>query len=241
MLRCPDVRWPDDLRPASINMSRRQRPYPGTAQHRKETRHALKALGQLEKDLDSLSGSVRCLRWEACMCAVAGIALAAVIAGVVALIVSHHVADTGRHVRPIAISIVVLGVSVAVLVAAIVLARTSPTGPTITMRQLQVTVATTISLTLALTIGAELALRAAFPDLEVFIEPAGMRESTGPTGPRGPTGSTGSSGSTGPRGPTGSTGPSGHRGMRGREGAQGPTGPRGPRGEPGPAAPLSGS
>jgi hypothetical protein len=48
------------------------------------------------------------------MCAVAGIALAAVIAGVVALIVSRHVADTGRHVRPIAISIVVLGVSVAV-------------------------------------------------------------------------------------------------------------------------------
>ncbi len=215
--------------------------YRGTSRQRKKTRHALK---RLEKDLDSLSGSVRCLRWKACMCAVAGIALAAVIAGVVALIVSHHVADTGRHVRPIATSIVVLGVSVAVLVAAIVLARTSPAGPTITMRQLQVTVATTILLTLALTIGAELALRAAFPDLEVFVEPAGMRESTGPTGLRGPTGSTGStgsSGSTGPRGPTGSTGPRGHRGMRGREGAQGPTGPRGPRGEPGPAAPLPGS
>jgi hypothetical protein len=207
-------------------MPRWQRPYPGTARHRKETREALE---KLEKDFASLRA------WRF---AVVSFALAAAIAGVAALAVS--LADTGRHVRPIAIPLAILGVSVAVLVAAIVLVTTSPAGPTITMRQFRVTVVTTVALTLALTVGAELALRAAFPDLNVdlVIEPPEREESTGPTGPRGPAGSTGSTGTMGSRGPTGSIGPRGHRGMRGREGTQGPTGPRG---EPGPAPPLPGS
>jgi hypothetical protein len=227
-------------------MPRRRLTYRGTARQRKKTRHSIK---QLEKDLASLRASVGELRSKARKRAVAGLALAAVIAGVVALGVSL-LAGTGRHVRPIATPLVVLGVAVAVLVAAIVFARTSSTGQAITLRQLRIAAAATILLTPTLTIGAELALRAKFPHLEFeFVERGQKRNGestvgTGPTGPRGPTGSTGPSGSTGPtgsRGPTGSTGPSGHIGMGGREGAQGPTGPRGPRGEPGPAPPLPGS
>jgi hypothetical protein len=215
-------------------MPRRRLTYRGTARQRKKTRHALK---QLEQDLASLKISIGDLRSKACKYAMVGLALAAVIAGVVALAVSL-LADTGRHVRPIATPLVVLGVSVAVLGAAIVFVRASSTGPTITMRQLRIAAAATIALTTILTISAELALRAEFPHLKFeFAEERqkkneGSTESKGPTGPRGPTGS------TGPRGPTGSTGPRGHRGMRGREGARGPTGPRG---EPGPAPPLPGS
>jgi Collagen triple helix repeat (20 copies) len=209
-------------------MPRRRLTYRGTARQRRKTRHALK---QLEKDLASLRDSVGDLRSKVWKLAVAGLALAAVIAGVVALAVSLS-ADTGRHVRPIATPLVVLGVSIAVLVAAIVFVRTSSTGPSITMRQFGITAGVTILLTPALTIGAELALRAEFPHLKFEFPEERQPKSGGSTGSTGPTGSAGS------RGRTGSTGPTGHIGMPGREGAQGPTGPRGERG---PAPPLYGS
>jgi hypothetical protein len=224
----------------------------GSERQRKKTRKTRADLDRLQIEFRTLSESVEALRAKARKYILAGLALAAVIAGVVALAV-FLVTDTGRHARPVATPLVILGVSIAVLVAAIAFVRTSSTGPTITMRQLGITAAATILLTPTLTIGAELALRAEFPDVKFGVGtegpegPEGKKGPEGREGKEGPEGKEGSEGREGPRGRTGSTGASGargkkgYRGPRGTRGPEGLRGPRGPRGEPGYSPPLRGS